>query len=154
MNDKLWNYLRHGKRSVNGWLQRVDAEIIGSVLEFQLQKGINGGCVEIGVHHGKSFIPLCIALRRDELALCVDIFDDQSKNLDSSGKGNLGVFRANLAKFDIEFSRVRLFKGSSEDVCPDYVLEQIGPVRFFSVDGGHWRSIVQNDLLLAEKTLD
>jgi hypothetical protein len=44
-------------------------------------------------------------------------------------------------------------KGSSEDVKPDDILEQVGSVRFFSVDGGHWKSIVQNDLILAEKTL-
>lgn len=153
MRNQLWNYLRRDKKYVNGWLQRVDAEIIGSILEFQIQQGIAGGCVEIGVHHGKSFIPLCMALRDDELALCVDIFDDQSKNLDTSGKGDFNSFQANLAKFHIDPLKTRVFKGSSENVNPDYILQQVGPVRFFSVDGGHWNSIVQNDLRLAEKTL-
>ena len=153
MSDKLWNYLRYDKRHVNGWLQRVDAEIIGSILEFQNRQRIAGGCVEIGVHNGKSFIPLCMALRDDELALCIDIFDDQSKNLDSSGKGNFSSFQANVAKFHLDPLRIRVFKGSSEDVSHDYILQQVGPARFFSVDGGHWNSIVQNDLRLAEKTL-
>ena len=153
MNDRLWDYLRYGKRSVNGWLQRVDAEIFGSILAFQYQQGIGGSCVEIGIHHGKSFIPLCMALREDELALCIDIFGDQSINLDSSGRGDLASFKSNLDKFHIDSSRVRVFKGSSEDVKPDYVLQEVGPVRFFSVDGGHWKSIVQNDLRLAESTL-
>lgn len=153
MGDKLWNYLRYDKKDVNGWLQRVDAEIIGSILEFQDQQSIAGGCVEIGVHHGKSFIPLCMALRGDESALCIDIFDDQSKNLDFSGKGDFNSFQANLAKFHLDPLRIRVFKGSSEDVSHDYILQQVGPVRFFSVDGGHWNSIVQNDLRLAEKTL-
>ena len=153
MNDKFWSYLRHDKKAVNGWLQRVDAEIIGSVLGFQQQKNIVGGCVEIGVHHGKSFIPLCMALREGEQALCIDIFDDQSKNLDASGKGDFDAFQANLARFHIDPARVSVCKGSSEDVKPDQILQQVGPVRFFSVDGGHWKSIVQNDLLLAEKTL-
>jgi len=153
MNDKGWNYLRYSKKDVGGWLQRVDAEIIGAILEFQHKQCITGSCVEIGVHHGKSFIPLCMALRGDELALCIDVFDDQSKNLDASGKGDLNSFQANLAKFGIDPSRIRVFKGSSEDVNHDYILQQVGPVRFFSIDGGHWRSIVQNDLCLAEKTL-
>jgi len=153
MSDKLWNYLRCDKKDVHGWLQRVDAEIIGSILEFQNRQSITGGLVEIGVHHGKSFIPLCMALRSDELALCIDIFDDQSKNLDSSGKGDFNSFQANLAKFHLDPLRIRVFKGSSEDVNHDYILQQVGPVRFFSVDGGHWNSIVQNDLRLAEKTL-
>jgi hypothetical protein len=153
MNDKLWNYLRHDKKNVQGWLQRVDAEIIGSILEFQDRERIAGGCVEIGVHHGKSFIPLCLALRADELALCIDIFDDQSGNLDSSGKGDFSAFHANLATFGLDTLRVRVFKGSSADVNHDYIHQQVGSVRFFSVDGGHWESIVQNDLRLAEKTL-
>ncbi len=153
MSDKLWNYLRCDKKHVHGWLQRVDAEIIGSILEFQNRQRISGGCVEIGVHHGKSFIPLCMALRGDEFALCIDIFDDQSKNLDSSGRGDFNSFQANLAKFRLDPLRIRFFKGSSEDVTHDCILQQVGPVRFFSVDGGHWNSIVQNDLRLAEKTL-
>lgn len=153
MNDRLWDYLRHGKKDVHGWLQRIDAEIIGSIFEFQHQQKITGGCVEIGVHHGKSFIPLCMALRDDESALCIDIFDDQSKNLDASGKGDYNTFQENLIKFHIDSSRIHIFKGSSEDVNYEYILQQVGPVRFFSVDGGHWKSIVQNDLRLAEQSL-
>lgn len=153
MNEELWNYLRHGKKGVRGWLQRVDAEIIGAILDFQRRDNINGSCVEIGVHHGKSFIPLCMTLRHDETALCVDVFDDQSKNLDSSGKGDFGLFIENLTRFQIDQSRVRVLKGSSEDVKPSDILEQVGPARFFSVDGGHWTSIVKNDLGLAEATL-
>lgn len=153
MNAKVWDYLRNGKKGVNGWLQRVDAEMMGSILAFQYQQGITGGCAEIGVHHGKSFIPLCMALGENELALCIDIFDAQSKNLDASGKGDFNSFQANLTKFHIDPRQIRVFKGSSEDVTSDYILQQVGPVRFFSVDGGHWKSIVQNDLVLAEKTL-
>ncbi|MEH6604213.1 MAG: class I SAM-dependent methyltransferase [Pseudomonadales bacterium] len=153
MNDKLWKYLRYDKKDVKGWLQRVDAEIIGSILDFQSQQSITGSCVEIGIHHGKSFIPLCMALEGEELALCIDIFDDQSKNLDSSGKGDFSSFQANLDKFHIDPILIRVFKGSSEDINHEQILHQVGPVRFFSVDGGHWKSIVQNDLRLAEKTL-
>lgn len=153
MNDRLWNYLRDGKMSVAGWLQRIDAEIIGAILDFQARQDVRGSCVEIGVHHGKSFIPLCMALRDDELALCIDIFDEQDKNLDASGKGDLSAFQRNLALFDVPPSCMRVFKGSSADVDPDYILGQVGPARFFSVDGGHWKSIVRNDLRLAEQTL-
>ncbi len=153
MNDKLWNYLIHKKKTVNGWLQRVDAEIIGSILTFQGQNNIRGSCAEIGVHHGKSFIPLCMTLKADEQALCIDLFEDQEKNLDSSGKGDFNAFKKNMEKHDIDFSRIRVLKGSSEDVKSDDILAQVGPVRFFSVDGGHWKSIVQNDLALAEKAL-
>jgi hypothetical protein len=49
--------------------------------------------------------------------------------------------------------QIRVFKGSSEDVKPEYILQQVGPARVFSVDGGHRKAIVRNDLHLAEKTL-
>jgi len=153
MSEQLWNYLRYGKRDIYGWLQRVDAEMIGAILEWQGQAGVTGGCVEIGVHHGKSFIPLCLALRENEVALCIDIFDDQAKNLDSSGKGDIVSFKDNLEKHSIDQSRFRIYKGSSEDVEAAFILSQVGRVRFFSVDGGHWRSIVKSDLLLAEEVL-
>jgi hypothetical protein len=153
MNGQLWTYLRRDKKRVAGWLQRVDAEIMGAIFDYQESRNIAGGCVEIGVHHGKSFIPICMALRDGEKALCIDIFEDQSRNLDLSGRGNSQAFQVNLAKFGVNASRVRVFKGSSEDVTPEYVREQVGPVRYFSIDGGHWKSIVQNDLRLAEQTL-
>jgi Methyltransferase domain len=153
MNEKLWKYLRRDKKNVEGWLQRVDAEIIGSILSYQDQQNIQGSCVEIGVHHGKSFLPLCMALNTEDRALCIDIFDDQEKNLDASGTGDLSAFMNNLKTFGIDHSRVKILKTSSENVEPEQILEQVGRVRFFSVDGGHWKSIVHNDLLLAEGTL-
>jgi hypothetical protein len=153
MNPALWHYLREDKKKVHGWLQRVDAEIMGAIFEAQAEQGISGSCVEIGVHHGKSFIPLCMTLQDGEQALCIDVFDDQSKNLDLSGKGNLGVFQKNLAWFNIELPAANIIQASSEDVTPKQILDQVGPVRFFSIDGGHWSAIVQNDLRLAEATI-
>lgn len=153
MNETLWHYLRDQKKTVHGWLQRVDAEIIGSLLAFQHREGIIGAGVEIGVHHGKSFIPICLALREHERALCVDIFDDQQKNLDASGRGDLQQFLANLARFHVHPRQVRIFRGSSEAVSAEFIIQSVGPVRYFSIDGGHWSAIVQNDLRLAEQTL-
>lgn len=153
MNDQMWSYLRRGKRAIPGWLLRTDAEIIGTILDHQAEQRLLGSCVEIGVHHGKSFIPLCLALRPDELALAIDIFDDQQKNLDASGRGDLSKFRANLSRHGIPDSNVKVLKCSSESVTADQILREVGRARFFSIDGGHWEAIVANDLRLAESTL-
>lgn len=153
MKNEIWTYLRNDKRLVSGWLQRIDAEIIGAVLSYQDENNISGGCVEIGVHQGKSFIPLCLSLKKHETALCIDLFENQEMNLDNSGKGDFNAFMENLNKFNVDLNSVRIFKGSSENVKADYVISQVGQVRFFSVDGGHWSLIVQNDLNLAEKVL-
>ncbi len=149
----LKNYIKSDKKRIKGWFQRIDAEIIGALLEYQNNKNIEGACTEIGVHHGKSFIPLCLSLKNNEKALCIDIFDDQKKNLDKSGKGNLDQFNKNLSKHHIDTESIVVCQCSSEEISHDKIIEKVGNVRFFSVDGGHWKSIVINDLNLAEKTL-
>lgn len=155
MSNKLWTYLRSHKSLVKGWLQRVDAEIMGAILTSQNTSGIHGDCLEIGVHHGKSFLPLCLALREDEHAIAIDIFDDQQLNKDHSGEGDLVAFRRNLRKFNVSEEQVVIIQKSSDLVTPAEILELTGPqrVRYFSIDGGHWRAIVQGDLRLAESTL-
>jgi hypothetical protein len=150
---RVWDYLRRDKSSVRGWLQRIDAEIIGTILDYQNDHGIGGGCAEIGIHQGRTFVPLCLALRPDERALAIDLFDDQEHNLDGSGTGSLVAFHANLDRFRIDRTQVREIHGSSERVTPDRIKTEIGDVRYFSIDGGHWRAIVQNDLRLAEAVL-
>jgi Methyltransferase domain len=152
-NITLTEYSRRGKKCVEGWFQRIDAEIFSTLLAYQNTRGIAGGCCEIGVHHGKSFIPLCLSLNAHELALCIDIFEDQTRNLDQSGCGDRETLFANLKRFGIHLSRIRIIDESSENVSFDRIIREVGPVRFFSIDGGHWKSIVQNDLALAGGSL-
>jgi Methyltransferase domain len=152
-NHELWQYLRHGKKEIEGWLQRIDAEIYGSILDFQKAHHICGGCCEIGVHHGKSFLPLCVSLKEGERVICIDLFDDQDRNLDMSGHGDYDRFIANLSKYSIDLDRVCILKASSEDISPGRIKSEVGNVRFFSIDGGHRKEIVTNDLVLAEKSL-
>lgn len=153
MTVSLWDYLRREKKKLEGWFQRVDAEMYGSILELQQREGISGSCAEIGVHHGKSFIPLCLALAEGERALAIDIFGDQEANRDRSGQGDYELFTKNIESFGIQSESVDVISRSSEEVTATEILESVGEVRFFSVDGGHWSSIVQSDLALAEKTL-
>jgi len=111
--------------------------------------GIQGGTAEIGVHHGKSFIPLCLGLRDGERAVCVDIFEDQAHNVDLSGQGSREKLDRNLERFSVAADRVVVLKASSFDVSAKQIVDAVGSVRFFSVDGGHWRDIVVNDLNIA-----
>jgi hypothetical protein len=94
-----------------------------------------------------------MSLRGSEKALGIDLFEEQDRNLDMSGKGDLQSLKHNLRTFHINESSVHLHRGSSEDVSGQDILNMVGPVRFFSIDGGHWCEIVQNDLRLAESTL-
>jgi len=152
-DDRLTRYCRSDYKSINGWLHQLDAELFLHFLQFQSRSGIVGATAEIGVHHGKSFVPLCLALQGPEKALCIDIFEDQTHNLDASGFGSREILEKNLARYAAPMDKVRILKASSFDVTPAQIRDLVGEVRFFSVDGGHWRDIVVNDLNLAAAVL-
>jgi hypothetical protein len=153
LNDALPKYIAADQRAVDGWLSRVDAEILKSVLTAQNESRISGSVAEIGVHHGKAFILLCLGRSPGEGAYCIDIFENQHLNKDSSGHGNRAIFEQNLQKFGLSDARIVIDARSSEVVRPEDLLSRVGPVRLFSLDGGHWSGIVINDLALAEATL-
>jgi hypothetical protein len=51
----------------------------------QHELGVFGSVGEIGVHHGKFLIPLVGNALRAEPAVAIDLFEDQSANVDTSG---------------------------------------------------------------------
>lgn len=146
-------YVIQGKEKIAGWLSRIDAEIYYVITQYQNQHDIVGAIAEIGLHHGKSFIALCLALKNSEKAYGIDVFENQAANLDLSGFGNKEVLLHNLSLYKIDPSRTILDERRSEDVAPKEILDQVGDVRFFSIDGGHWFDVVHSDLKLAEKTV-
>jgi hypothetical protein len=149
----LQSYCKYGRNAVGGWFTKFDAHVFAYLLSAQSAWGMKGAVAEIGVHHGKSFLALCLGRTSDERALCIDIFDDQQHNKDHSGSGNESIFRRNLAKHAISLDRVSILKRSSLDITANDVRDAVGPVRFFSVDGGHWLEIVKNDLEMASQSL-
>src|SRR3546814_9689943 len=56
-------YVRQGLKRVDGWLVPYSVDFIRSLAALQRDTGIAGSVGEIGVHHGKLFIPLA---RSDE----------------------------------------------------------------------------------------
>jgi len=152
-NAPLRAYARRGSRKVEGWLTRIDAEITRVLLEAQTGDQMSGGVAEIGVHHGRYFIELALSLGDDEKAVALDLFEAQHENVDRSGKGDRARFQANLAAFGIDEARVEILQGSSLDAAPATFTDAAGAVRFFSVDGGHWRDLVLNDLRLASTAI-
>jgi hypothetical protein len=144
---RLKAYVRRQNRRVSGWFNRADGEIFMSVLLDQKDREVPGSALEIGVHHGRSFIPLSLASTPSAPAIAIDIFGDQHHNaIDPSGRGDHKIFVGNLKRFG-SVDCVKVIASSSLDLYP----ETIGcEIRFASVDGGHWRDAVLNDLRLVE----
>jgi hypothetical protein len=133
VSSPLTEYVSGGSKKVSGWFGRIDAEMFQSILEHQNRKKFCGAVAEIGVHHGRSFIAMCLALQQGQKSYCVDVFDAQDLNKDFSGKGDSNIFEQNLTRFGIDPNSVTIEAKSSMDVAADDILRSVGPVRFFSV---------------------
>jgi hypothetical protein len=148
---RLEKYVVALREEVRGWLSRLDAEILRALLAYQSAAGLTGAVAEIGVHHGRSFLALALGRQPGERGYCIDVFEDQHLNADGSGRGDRVAFEENLRRFGVEDVVIR--QASSMDVKANEILSAVGPVRLFSVDGGHWLDIVRNDLALAAESL-
>ena len=147
-------YVDHGMKKVDGWLSRDAAELIRAVDAAQRDIGATGSVAEIGIHHGKLFILLALLRRPGEGALAVDLFEDQGSNIDGSGYGDRDAFEKALRLVGLSPDEITIVADSSLDLEPEFVTSAVGPIRLFSIDGGHTAEITRSDLILAERTID
>ena len=147
-------YVRRGNFFVDGWLSSDAATTICALSQRQRELDLLGGVAEIGIHHGKLFILLYLLSRAPETAVAIDVFQDQHLNVDSSGRGDLQIFRSNIERH-ADSTRLVIHKGTSLAVTgSDVVRLAGGKIRLFSVDGGHTEEITENDLTVADEALD
>jgi hypothetical protein len=141
--------------NIEGWV----GDGIWSICEFlrrdHLSNGVVGSIAEIGVHHGKLFFLLSHIGDENSQLIAIDLFEDQEKNVDSSGSGNRQIFEKHLSTyFPYLKNRVRIVSGDSMAFVPSAVQEVFREkVRIFSVDGGHTVQHVINDMSLAQDVL-
>lgn len=144
------NYIRKQMRGVTGYLRRLDATIISTLLGWQENNGVKGNLCEIGVHHGRLFLILALSRREKETSVAIDLFEDDDINTGEHA-GRAGALLNNAKRLNIQLSADEVMKGSSMDLTPADILKHAGgPIRFFSVDGGHMYEHVENDLKLAK----
>jgi hypothetical protein len=156
------NWLRN-LPAIEGMILPSSAYISGALAHIQTRNGYGGNVVEIGVYHGKHLAGLATSLRPGEKAIAVDIFEDQELNQDRRTYAEGGfetalrsltqdAFEKNMSTYCPEAS-VRIFNRSSLEISASDLMVDGEKVRFFSVDGGHTREVLLNDLRLAEETL-
>jgi hypothetical protein len=153
MDERVAAYIHRGKFLVDGWLRTEAALTIANLADEQRRLGVAGGTAEIGVHHGKLFILLYLLSRPPEKAVAIDLFENQHLNVDSSGKGDLAAFRANLERH-ADSQRLVLHQGDSTRLAAfDLMRLADGPMRLISIDGGHTEEITASDLAVADASL-
>jgi hypothetical protein len=151
--DRVGRYCSTGRLGVQGWLSRAACQMVTTIDRVQSALGIKGNVAEIGVHHGRLFVLLTLLCREGEQGLAIDLFDDQERNVDGSGKGHEQALRANLAKHAPN-KPYQVHAGDSTLLSGEEVRRLAGgPVRIFSVDGGHTEEITRCDLLTAQASI-
>lgn len=139
---------------VEGWLRPDAIPILLTIADEQERRDIRGGVAEIGVHHGKLLLLLALLARPEEGVVAVDLFERQHLNRDSSGRGDLGILRANLARVLPEPDLVAIVAADSTELRGrDLVEAADGSLRLVSVDGGHTEEVVRHDLATAAEAL-
>lgn len=126
------------------------------VNDYQLNAGIRGDALEIGVYHGRFFLGLMAALADSEFGVALDIFDNQSLNIDGSGAGAeiREAFGRNVESYGRP-DAARLLQADSMSVRPSdlLALSASNQFRLISVDGGHTAEHVINDLWLSSQVI-
>lgn len=132
---------------VGGWLE-TEALLFTSYYASNFLKDRKFDSLEIGVHHGKFFIGLENITPLGSRAIAVDVFDNQEKNIDDSGFGNLEIFEQNVSNFCVEPKRVIPMPIDSLDInVMEMGFNQFGLI---SIDGGHTVNHTMKDLQTAE----
>lgn len=148
-------YAVDGHKAVEGWVEPGMFSVLFAIDAIQNKLEFAGGAVEIGVHHGRFFIALANLCDPSTDLVAIDVFDDQKKNIDGSGKGDEAAFRRNVdAHCNKRNDDIRTIKADSLNLRvgePGGV--EGGKFRFVSIDGGHTAMHAYNDLLLAEHLL-
>ena len=154
MQPGFARYSLVGNRRVDGWVVPGTLPLVAALSREQVRRGITGGIVEIGVHHGRLLIGLHLLREAGEQTVALDLFDDQAANVFRSGLGDEASLRRNLARYCGGADTVKIVRADSTTLDGDDVKAMAGgPVRLFSVDGGHTAEIVAHDMATAADSL-
>lgn len=152
-NQHLNNYANKGFHQIEGWVDSRLLEIVDFMETVPINK--NGGIAEIGVHHGRFYILLNQVIELPNTSYAIDVFENQSLNIDHSGKGNRNEFENNLKLYDRHQGKNTVIL-PYDSTDPSYRLDNLiipGSLKYISIDGGHTPEHVVNDLQLASKLI-
>ncbi len=141
-------YINSYSYTVSGYLKKTDAHLIRTLGQIQTADGVSGGLAEIGVHHGKLMFILALLRAPGEKILAMDLFEDDGMNAGVHA-GRDTAFFANIKRLGVTVDPEEILKGNSLELKPADILDRIGAVRLFSIDGGHLYHHVENDCALA-----
>jgi len=88
---------------------------------------------------------------RSGRCVAIDLFEDQTLNIDGSGNGDKEIFAGHVRKWAIAPERVSILSSDSINLNPNAL--GINTFGIISIDGGHTRNHTFNDLRIAQELL-
>jgi methyltransferase family protein len=150
--DYFDRYMEDGFDRIEGWPgQKRSVEFLKNFREAFSSFGENGGACEIGLHHGKYLIALHNLVAQNK-SLGLDLFDDQDRNIDQSGRGIKDICKQNIDAFAKNPHLITLRQFDSMSISSrekQKITEEFGMFSIFSIDGGHTALHVSIDFMTA-----
>jgi hypothetical protein len=145
-------YFEQHLAKVDGWLHEKYFLILDLLDELHEEFGIVGHHLEIGVHHGKFFIPVHNMMRAGEKSIAIDIFEVQSENPDKSGLGDQDILLKHLQELGRKPEDVIVVPTNSLMIEAAQIADlenKYGKFRMFSIDGSHTAQHTFHDFQVA-----
>ena len=140
-----------GCEQIPGFFYVADFMLFDFILAHQLDSGVAGDMLEIGVFRGKSAILMGCGLRPDERLIACDLFEEVMSHEDLSVKHRTTYGGLDVAEFYRHWDRYHSRRRLDVRICDSAQLTELPPLRFTHIDGCHNYQCVRGDITLAAK---
>lgn len=151
MNSSLRKFIFSDLQTIDGYIDPPDALVFMTLLQSQMGKHFGGGIAEIGVYYGRSYFLMRKICGERQPILAIDLFD---MNEGEDGQPlQYQRFVENGRRLGLAVDQDLVIRGDSAALRPSELMDKVGPIRFFSIDGGHMLHHVMSDSALATGAL-
>lgn len=147
MKSSVRKFVFRDLQKIDGYIDPPDALVFLSLIEKQKRENLSGGLAEIGVYYGRSYFLLRKISAPDANVLAIDLFDIEADDTQYQR------FLDNGISLGIPVDEELVISGDSTRLDPQAIIDKVGQVRFFSIDGGHLLRHVAADSYLAKSVL-
>jgi Methyltransferase domain len=140
-----------GCEQIPGFFYVADFMLFDFILGRQLDSGVAGEMLEIGVYRGKSAILMGCGLRPDERLIACDLFDKVLSHEDLGTAHRETYDGLDVAEFCRNWDRYHSRRQLDVRVCDSAQLTELPPLRFTHIDGCHNYQCVRGDIKLVAK---
>ncbi len=141
------NYVTGRMHAMPGYLTQADARIMLALLRDQTARGVTGAIGEIGIYYGRSCYLLEMLRQDGERLVACDLFPGGTEGR------QYRAFVDQARGLGLSVNLGDIHRIGSAELDPGALCADVGPVRFWHIDGNHRRTFVLGDAALAEASL-